>query len=233
MYGGNKMKRQRVLLAGMICFMVVFGVAFWGCDQLTEVAEQLHIEQVYLYSSGTGLSPYSGNGTIKIDYSVNEEGGDGYSILLNAGNIIDGRLTLNLPDSISDTNLTNLTYWAGQETFPVEPSDARGTLDTHFTVFEGNIKKGDLLYIKIIPQTGNYTDRIVYWYFNRPVTFEGIRNSHTIDEDGKPISYSYDINGVVGWNKLHYRPVGSGATITSNLNNLPSGFQWVFVSNGS
>jgi hypothetical protein len=158
-------------------------------------------EQVYQVSnSGTIGGAYNGSGTLKIGR-------------LTVGSVTNGRLSFELASTVQSQYLDSIPDWLNA--YKVSPSNARGILDGDIGLYNGNTQVGDISLGKI---EGSGQHIIVYWYFDQAVEITGV-------SDGVTIS----INAHAGWNKVYaYIGQSYSGTVTTNLNNVPSGLQWIF-----
>jgi hypothetical protein len=167
-------------------------------------------EQVYqLSDDGVVGGTYNGSGTVKIGR-------------LTVGSVTNGRLSFELASTVQSQYLDSIPGdW--QNVCKVSPSNARGIMAGDIGLYNGNTQIGEIPLGKIDGSGQHIIGQhiIVYWYFDQAVEITGV-------SDGMTVS----INAHAGWNKVYvYIGQSYSGTMTTNLNNVPSGLQWVFESN--
>jgi hypothetical protein len=122
-------------------------------------------------------------------------------------------LSFELASTVQSQYLDSIPDWLNA--YKVSPSNARGIMADDIGLYNGNTQIGGISLGKI---EGSGHHIIVYWYFDQAVEITGV-------SDGVTIS----INAHAGWNKVYaYRGQSYSGTVTTNLNNVPSGLQWIF-----
>jgi len=180
--------------------------------------------QIYLWESPPATA-FTGNGTV---YDVRQE--------LVLGSITNGKLTLNLPETIPDAQLElELETSEYPGTVTVSPSDLKTYNlgdNEGFLVDLGNNNVDFLYHVKV---TGNYdvVDYSTYIYANKSATISG---TYSGTFPGGTFTNSWDLNLEPGWNTVwvHFDYSSSPQVFTckTDLTGMPTDLLWLIDIGG-
>jgi hypothetical protein len=163
------------------------------------------------------ITVYTGSGIAKIRY----KDGDNF-VYENIGTVTNGKLTFNLPSVVSDKYLA-ITSLTGNSGITVSPSDAKALFGADIRIFDGETKKGFLVYEKYNTDT-KIRHGIMYAYFKKPTSIKGTSFSEGSEN-------SFEINGKAGWNKLYQysgeTETGGKVILKSDLKEVPNDLKWI------
>jgi len=170
--------------------------------------------QVYYYEDG---SLYIGSGVISIE-----------STNLNAGEVINGKINLQLP-TVPYVLLEAL--WPDAEGCTFIPNDIRGLFGDCFTINIGGSK--ECLTLGAGDGKGDISQAIFYWYFSSggKITCSSRKES---ESSGSITISNVNIDAQAGWNKIYYVKFRNSSTNTrsydySTNNILTQEVKWFIV----
>jgi hypothetical protein len=172
--------------------VLVIGFFFAGCDTGSHNEEYTFAEtNVQIYNLDG--SPYTGNGTLKIMYELDE------NKLADVGIVTNGKFTLNLPKQLAEDALID---WSGAD-IKKEPADVKLVRCYSFKLYnDDGTFQGDIQYAVKTYRGGLELTKseINYFYTNHNVKITGTDNF--VWEGIGGIS-EFNVELEPGWNRLH------------------------------
>ncbi|GHT60180.1 hypothetical protein FACS1894109_17450 [Spirochaetia bacterium] len=194
-------------------------------------------EQVYTVNKDGIFNAYTGSGTLKIylddDYEDEVDG-----TYVSVGTLTSGKLTLNLSAAVDDKYLSGFTEEDIPEGLTVKPSDTKAFSVMYFYLFDGETKKGEILFGKstfdMVETMSIETDAVAYIYSSKAATISGSSSMGGIN-------MTANVSLKKGWNQVYLQVAGNysydpetgdltttgNESMTSNLSGLPSDMKWV------
>jgi hypothetical protein len=180
--------------------------------------------QVYNEKDGTG---YTGNGDVKIRYY--DTNGNSQEYVGSAGTITNGKLTLNLPETVKEQYLEPIGKSVPDGT-TASPKDAKVLYVYRFYVPDASGYGPSLSYSK---DDESSEDIIYYVYSSTAATITG---SVTEADEDKETTYTetYNLNLKKGWNAVYehwdWDANTENGDITTDGSAVPSGLKWILSS---
>lgn len=202
--------KKRFLSAAVLAAFMAAIILFGGCPTEAETEDggswELSIAEVQVYDSRDAL--VSETGTVRL-YVDDGEGGRRVSTI-EVGQVIDGLLTLELPGTVPDTELSALFYdWKDDGT--VDPLDHLALWAWGFEVYDdGREQSLGRLYWE------NAASKVNFLYSKAPLTVY-------FDDPGK---FCYSFEAVSGWNCI----LRDDRTQTVINGSPPPDAKWIFES---
>jgi hypothetical protein len=155
---------------------------------------------------------YTGNGTVKLVCWDGEKEVEGPIV----GTVTGGKLTLNLPSSVSNEYLTEASgMFENIPEITVTPGDVLIDMGMSFYLFEGDEKLAS-----IEKKSGDASHSVMYRYFSKAATIKGT----FITVGNYPRTYNFDAR--TGWNAIYRHDAENEDIWTTDLSKVPSGLKW-------
>jgi hypothetical protein len=204
-------------------FIMVFSVCFIACENPnnkgTEASTFIEKYEIDAQIYDNNLVPFTGNDTIRLYYKPMGTGIENLQIISNnIGSVANGKLTLNLRE-IEESKLTVTgTDISGLGVTP-DPLDIKCLWDLFFVLYNGENLIEQLHLIN-----GNDSERVEYYYINKPTRIYGrFAENHPV-HDG-----ILELDLITGWNRVHLRRTNNINYVKTDLSGLPSDIKWTLI----
>jgi hypothetical protein len=208
------MKKYGIILA-ILAVALVFGLVFVGCESAVSEPKTVGV-QTYLNTGGDAFVEYNGNLTVKIDHPNGR---------IYAGQIVNGKLTLELPPSVATSDdLSNLTVNPpGTTSFTAwgffledENGATFGSLQYRYDIWGGNTDIEERL------------NQFFIVYYSNDCTVSG---TYFGDWNGVTVTYEYRIVAKQGWNYIYNKGERTSPTtfhriLISDISSAPKEMKW-------